>query len=487
MTDIDAKCSTYVAQLLLCHLKYASNSLSDTELFSGVIGMANKFRFTKKELEALPVGDKRVRYYDTAVAGLVLEVYPTGKKSFRVYKRAKGAKSASQVTLGAFPDLTIEQARTQARDTINQLAMGVKPNEQAKGELNANVTLDTVFTDYLAAKQLADKTVIGYKQIIKFYLDDYKQKPLSHLTEDVVKDLHNDISLGQFKDMKKPSEAQADLCIRTLRALFNYAKYEYRGYDNGIIFSDNPVKILSHQRSWNNVERKNTYIRPHQTPEFFKAIHEMREHSVLIRDEFASTVCDFVEMTLLTGLRKSELMCLEWHTVDLPARSFYISKTKNGSPLELPISDYLMGLFERRFSKRTDSGFVFNTNSDKGRIIEPKKVIQRINDNLEFSFTLHDLRRTFTTIAESLNLGTYTLKRLLNHKTKRDDVTAGYTILTPEELRTPAQSIENKILELAELKTEEPAQGLNMDALLASLSDEERKALFIKLVDGVKV
>jgi integrase len=449
--------------------------------------MANKFKFTKKELEALPVGDKRVRYYDTAVAGLVLEVYITGKKSFRVYKRAKGAKSASQVTLGAFPNLTIEQARSQAREAINQLAMGVKPNEQAKGELNANVTLDTVFTDYLAAKQLADKTVVGYKQIVKFYLDDYKHKPLSHLTEDVVKDLHNDISLGQFKDMKKPSEAQADLCMRTLRALFNYAKYEYRGYNNVIIFSDNPVKILSHQRSWNNVERKNTYIRPHQTSEFFKAIHNMREHSDLIRDEFASTVCDFVEMTLLTGLRKSELMCLEWQTVDLQARSFYISKTKNGSPLELPISDYLMGLFERRFSKRTDSGFVFNTNSDKGRIIEPKKVIQRINDNLEFSFTLHDLRRTFTTIAESLNLGTYTLKRLLNHKTKRDDVTAGYTILTPEELRKPAQSIENKILELAELKTTEPVQGLNVDALLASLSDEERKALFFKLVDGVKV
>jgi integrase len=449
--------------------------------------MANKFRFTKKELEALPVGDKRVRYYDTAVAGLVLEVYPTGKKSFRVYKRAKGAKSASQVTLGAFPNLTIEQARSQAREAINQLAMGVNPNEQAKGEVNANVTLDTVFTDYLAAQTLADKTVIGYKQIVKFYLDDYKHQPIRHLTEDIIKDLHNDISLGQFKDMKKGSMAQADLCMRIIRALFNYAKYEYRGYDKSIIFGDNPVNILSHQRSWNNVDRKNTYVRPHQMPEFFRVIHDMREHSDLIRDEFASTVCDFVEMALLTGLRKTELMCLEWCTVDLQAKSFYISKTKNGSPLELPISDYLLTLFGRRFSKRTDSGFVFNTNSAKGRIIEPKKVIHRINDNLEFSFTLHDLRRTFTTIAESLNLGTYTLKRLLNHKTQRDDVTAGYTILTPEELRKPAQSIENKMLELAELKAKEPVSGLGMDALLASLSDEERKALFFKLVDGVKV
>jgi integrase len=222
-------------------------------------------------------------------------------------------------------------------------------------------------------------------------------------------------------------------------------------------------------------------------PEFFRVIHDMREHSDLIRDEFASTVCDFVEMSLLTGLRKTELMCLEWCTVDLQAKSFYISKTKNGSPLELPISDHLLTLFNKRFSKRTDSGFVFNINSAKGRIIEPKKVIHRINDNLEFSFTLHDLRRTFATIAESLNIGTYTLKRLLNHKTQRDDVTAGYTILTPEELRAPAQSIENRILELAELRTEEPVEGLNMDALLASLSDEERKSLFIKLLDRAQV
>lgn len=46
----------------------------------------------------------------------------------------------------------------------------------------------------------------------------------------------------------------------------------------------------------------------------------------------------------------------------------------------------------------------------------------------------------------------YTIKRLLNHKTKRDDVTAGYTVLTPKELKEPAQAIEDEILIQAGMK-----------------------------------
>jgi hypothetical protein len=68
--------------------------------------MKNSLRFTVKELASLEPAEKRTRYHDTGVDGLILEVYPSGTKSFRVYKRAKGAKSPSQVTLGTFPSLT---------------------------------------------------------------------------------------------------------------------------------------------------------------------------------------------------------------------------------------------------------------------------------------------------------------------------------------------------------------------------------------------
>ena len=96
---------------------------------------------------------------------------------------------------------------------------------------------------------------------------------------------------------------------------------------------------------------------------------------------------------------------------------------------------------------------------------------------------MHYLRITFTTTAESLNVGTYTIKRLLNHKTKRDDVTAGYTVLTPEELRVPAQTIENEILIQAGLKQQKVGVTEQINNLLASLSEAEKSRVLLQIAE----
>jgi len=444
--------------------------------------MTSKFRFTKKELEALEIQKDRKRYYDTGVPGLIVEVYPNGRKSFRVYKKVRGAKAATQVTIGVFPDLTIDQARSKAREIINEMALGINPNDKKKSTENESVSLQRVFDDYLIMKKLSENTVRGYKQVINAYLTKYINKPLALLTEEVIKQIHTTITNGEFKGMRKPSKAQADLCMRVVRALFNFAKYEYRGYDNTFIFVENPVTILSHQRSWHNVERKSTYVRPHQLKKFLHSVAELRKEFALIQDQFALAVCDLVEFALFTGLRKNELLTLPWSQVDLPGKAFYVSETKNGTPLELPISPYLMQLFENRKLKCEGREFVFYADNDKGYVVEPKKVIKKIADKSEHNFTLHDLRRTFTTIAESVNIGTYSIKRLLNHKSRRDDVTAGYTVLTPEELRKPALAIENKILEIAEVKTETSSEDdLNVNSLVNSLTDIQKKEMLAML------
>jgi hypothetical protein len=58
----------------------------------------------------------------------------------------------------------------------------------------------------------------------------------------------------------------------------------------------------------------------------------------------------------------------------------------------------------------------------------------------------HDLRRTFATTTEHLDVGHYKLKRLMNHVSDRNDVTAGYTVLTAETLRSSAIKIQKKLL-----------------------------------------
>jgi hypothetical protein len=66
------------------------------------------------------------------------------------------------------------------------------------------------------------------------------------------------------------------------------------------------------------------------------------------------------------------------------------------------------------------------------------------------SFSRHDLRRTFLTIGESLDIGMLTLKRLANHKTQEHDVTSGYIIATEDRLRVAANSITGFILSLSQ-------------------------------------
>jgi integrase len=66
----------------------------------------------------------------------------------------------------------------------------------------------------------------------------------------------------------------------------------------------------------------------------------------------------------------------------------------------------------------------------------------------EIRFTIHDLRRTFATIANSLDIPAYTVKMLLNHKMS-GDVTAGYIITDVERLREPMNKINTYILEHA--------------------------------------
>lgn len=51
--------------------------------------------------------------------------------------------------------------------------------------------------------------------------------------------------------------------MRVLRALFNYAIYEYQDGNGHPIITINPVKYLSHTQAWNRVDRKQTVIKFH--------------------------------------------------------------------------------------------------------------------------------------------------------------------------------------------------------------------------------
>ncbi|MEP6880001.1 MAG: tyrosine-type recombinase/integrase, partial [Nitrosospira sp.] len=164
-----------------------------------------------------------------------------------------------------------------------------------------------------------------------------------------------------------------------------------------------------------------------------------------IMSKQSALVADYLLFLLLTGLRRQEAATLKWSDIDLRGRSFTIRDTKNREPLTLPLTDFVYSLLEKR-EATADSDYVFAGNGKAGYLIEPRHQVQKVIEASGVPFTLHDLRRSYITIAESIDISAYALKRLVNHKMS-NDVTAGYIVNDVERLREPMQRITNYILE----------------------------------------
>jgi integrase len=434
---------------------------------------SNSFPFREDRLKEL---SELGEYKDTSLSGFSLRISKT-KKTFQVRRKRNGKDV--RVKIGDYANMNLKKAKIEAKKALVKIESGINPNEERKEHENQEVTLVTVFNAYLDSKSLKDKTVVGYKQTINCYLSEWKEKPLTKLTEDEVTNIHQKVS--------KRSQAQADLMARVLRAIFNFAKYEYRGKDDAFIFAENPVKILSHKRQWNHVPRKQTRIRPTELKQYLTAVNNVRNNPEY--DRFTRSVCDAVEFALFTGLRKQEVLNIEWERVNLKDSYFWIDETKNGDPLELPITDTLRKILMRCWSERYDSArHVFVSKTAGQAIKEPKYVLEKIrsaskqDDDSELIAHWHDLRRTYATLAESIGVGGYTLKRLLNHRIKRtNDVTAGYVVLSADELREPAKRVEQSILEHAGLIDKKQGVDATLQGLLQGVSEEQKRELIFQL------
>jgi integrase len=220
----------------------------------------------------------------------------------------------------------------------------------------------------------------------------------------------------------------------------NYASAKYETGKGLSILPENPVKRISQTRSWYNVERRTGHLKPHQLQAWFDAVLSIDN----------DTIKDYLIFVLLTGTRKDESAKLQWADVDLNDNSYVLRDPKNKRPIQLPLSDYLADMLTKR-KANSNSAFVFPGDGARGYLVEPKRQLAKIVEKTGMPFAMHELRRTFVTIAESLDISSFAVKALVNHKSG-DDVTSGYIQLNVERLRKPMQTITDFILKSAALK-----------------------------------
>ena len=156
-------------------------------------------------------------------------------------------------------------------------------------------------------------------------------------------------------------------------------------------------------------------------------------------------------------MHRGEGAALRWDDVDFRLGAIRVpaKRTMAGRKLDLPMSDLVRNiLVARQAIGRDATGFVFPANSRSGYVEEPKFALGLVAEATGIRVTVHDLRRTFITIAESTDIATLALKALVNHS-YGDDVTAGYIVGAVERLRGPAQKVADRFKELCSIEASE--------------------------------
>ena len=140
--------------------------------------------------------------------------------------------------------------------------------EVARENRVKTISLKEVYLDYMSARpDLKATTKRDYQTCINIYFKDWLNKPMLDITRDMIEQKHSDLS--------RTSAARANLAMRFLRALFNFAA-EYRDGKGKVIIADNPVRRLSAKKIWNRVERRNNYIQPHQLKPWWDAVWSLK-------------------------------------------------------------------------------------------------------------------------------------------------------------------------------------------------------------------
>ena len=169
-------------------------------------------------------------------------------------------------------------------------------------------------------------------------------------------------------------------------------------------------------------------------------------------DELPLHQRDSVMFALATGLRQSNVLKLEWTSVDIERRHAWVSAihSKNRKPIAVPLNEIAMSVLARRKVESTARVFTYRGNpiANANTAAWRKALIRaEIAD-----FRWHDLRHSWATWQRQAGTPTHELQRLGGWKTGA--MVERYAHLAPEHLALAAGRINQTLggYDLATLK-----------------------------------
>ncbi|MDP2794656.1 MAG: site-specific integrase [Sulfurisoma sp.] len=403
--------------------------------------MTNRFKFLKTKIEALPAPESgRATYYDAEVQKLALRITPARSKTFYVVKRADAGMA--WIKLGAFPDMTVEQARNEATKKLGDFAAGNNP-AKIKREEKQKLTLGQAFDQYMkmyagprGIKTANDLRALwerclgpmpdlpakkhGRKRVKHPGGVDWSGRKLDQIENKDVRALHASIATT--------TPVLANRVIELISSIYNRAK-EW-GYPGG-----NPATDITPFKE----TKRDRFIRHDELPRFFKALES----------DTSEDFKHFVLLSLLTGVRRGNVLAARWEEINLDMNLWRVPDTKNGDPLNVPLVPEAVAILQERNPQ--PQGFIFPGESATGHISPPKERWRKLLERAELEdFTIHDLRRSLGSWQAIGGASLAVIGKSLGHKSA--DATMIYARLSIDPVRQSVTSATSAMLTAAGIK-----------------------------------
>jgi integrase len=354
---------------------------------------STRFNFTKEALTRLhsPAPGARAVYHDAKTTGLQLRVSSSGIKTFSLFRRIKGGPP-ERLTLGRFPDMTVEHARRIAARVNASIAEGANPADMKRAK-KREPTLAEFFKEYGERHGQKKRAWRDDQQRFRDYLaSPLGARKLSSITREMVGRI--------LSDMERDGKAGAT--VNNVRALASgiFGKAIEWSY-----LSENPVKGIKHRKS----NKRDRFLQANELPRFFASVGA----------EANETIRDYFLLSLLTGARRANVLSMRWNQINFPEGIWRIPETKNGTPQNVTLSPEALEILTAR-KESADGPFVFPGEGESKHLVEPKKGWQRIFDRDELTQLKARIEATGakfaigqgTALADALERARKTAKRL---------------------------------------------------------------------------
>jgi len=168
---------------------------------------------------------------------------------------------------------------------------------------------------------------------------------------------------------------------------------------------------------------------------------QLKQLLAAIDEDSNVAVGQMMKMALYTGMRRGEILKLQWKDINFNNRFISLKDPKGGPDQKIPINDMCMDLFENITKSRSPYVFPGRNGGKRADIGKAtRKIRERANLPKDFR-PMHGLRHVYASLlASSGTVDMYVLQKLMTHKSPK--MTQRYAHLRDKALKDGAGQID---------------------------------------------